>query len=223
MKRILIAEDESRIAAFLEKKLQEHSFFTSVATDGYEAVHMVRSQNFDLLILDLGLPGKDGTEVIEELRGQGEHIPILILSARDDVNDKVAGLKGGADDYITKPFSFEELLARLLLRLRDRQPPRHKQEEVLKVGNIVLDLPKRQVKIGDRPIRLSNQEFILLDTFMRHPNQVLSREELLNYVWGYNFDSSSNIVDVYVGHLRRKLGENLIETVRGVGYKLQTT
>ncbi|KYC41500.1 two-component system response regulator [Scytonema hofmannii PCC 7110] len=223
MKRILIAEDESRIAAFLEKKLQEHSFFTSVATDGYEAVHMARSQNFDLLILDLGLPGKDGTEVIEELRGQGEHIPILILSARDDVNDKVAGLKSGADDYITKPFSFEELLARLLLRLRDRQPPGRKQEEVLKVGNIVLDLPKRQVKVGDRSIRLSNQEFILLDTFMRHPNQVLSREELLNYVWGYNFDPSSNIVDVYVGHLRRKLGENLIETVRGVGYKLQTT
>lgn len=223
MKRILIAEDESRIAAFLEKKLQENSFFTSVAKDGYEAVHMARSHNFDLMILDLGLPGKDGTEVIEELRGQGEHIPILILSARDDVNDKVAGLKSGADDYITKPFSFEELLARLLLRLRDRQPPERKQEIVLKVGNIVLDLPKRQVKVGDRSIRLSNQEFILLDTFMRHPNQVLSREELLNYVWGYNFDPSSNIVDVYVGHLRRKLGENLIETVRGVGYKLQTT
>lgn len=184
---------------------------------------MARSHNFDLLILDLGLPGKDGVEVMEELRGQGEQIPIIILTARDDVKDKVAGLEGGADDYITKPFSFEELLARVRLRLRDHQAPGRKQEMVLKLGNIVLDLPKRQVKVGDRPIQLSNQEFILLDTFVRHPNQVLSREDLLNYVWGYNFDPSSNIVDVYVGHLRRKLGENLIATVRGVGYKLQIT
>ncbi|NJM71992.1 MAG: response regulator transcription factor [Cyanobacteria bacterium CRU_2_1] len=223
MKRILIAEDETPIAAFLEKKLQEHGFFTSIAKDGYEAIHMARSHNFDLLILDLGLPGKDGVEVMEELRGQGEQIPIIILTARDDVKDKVAGLEGGADDYITKPFSFEELLARVRLRLRDHQAPGRKQEMVLKLGNIVLDLPKRQVKVGDRPIQLSNQEFILLDTFVRHPNQVLSREDLLNYVWGYNFDPSSNIVDVYVGHLRRKLGENLIATVRGVGYKLQIT
>jgi DNA-binding response OmpR family regulator len=223
MKRILIAEDDSRIAAFLEKKLQENDFSTSVAKDGYEAIHMARTHNFELLILDLGLPGKDGIEVMEELRGQGEQLPIIILTARDDVKDKVAGLEGGADDYITKPFSFEELLARVRLQLRDRQVSAPKPEMVLKVGHIVLDLPKHQVRVGDRPIQLSNQEFILLDTFMRHPNQVLSREELLNYVWGYNFDPSSNIVDVYVGHLRRKLGENLIETIRSVGYRLRTT
>jgi DNA-binding response OmpR family regulator len=224
MKRILITEDESPIAAFLEKKLRENDFSTSVAKDGYEAIHMARSHNFDLLILDLGLPGKDGVEVMEELRGQGEQIPIIILTARDDVKDKVAGLEGGADDYITKPFSFEELLARIHLRLRDRQLPVPKQQMVVKMGNIVLDLPNRQVRVGDRPIQLSNQEFILLDTFVRHAGQVLSREELLNYVWGYNFDPSSNIVDVYVGYLRKKLGNNdLIETVRGMGYRLQKT
>ncbi|MUG92075.1 response regulator [Scytonema sp. UIC 10036] len=223
MKRILIAEDEPRIATFLEKKFLEHGFTVSIARDGFEAVHMARSHNFDLLVLDLGLPGKDGVEVMEELRGQSEQIIIIILSARDDVKDKVAGLEGGADDYITKPFSFEELLARVRLRLRDRQVSAPKQETVLKVDNIVLDLPKRQVRVGDRPIQLSNQEFILLDTFMRHPDQVLTREDLLNYVWGYNFNPSSNIVDVYVGHLRRKLGEKLIETVRSVGYRLRAS
>jgi DNA-binding response OmpR family regulator len=223
MKRILIAEDESRIATFLEKNLRANGFMTSVAKDGYEALHMTRSQKFDLLLLDLGLPAKDGVEVMEELRGQGEQIPIIILTARDNVKDKVAGLEGGADDYVTKPFHFEELLARVRLRLREHQVRERKQEMVLKVGNIVLDLPKRQVRVGDRAIGLSSHEFILLDTFMRHPDQVLSQEDLLNYVWGYEYDPSSNIVNVYVGYLRKKLGNNLIETVRGMGYRLRTT
>ena len=177
---------------------------------------------FDLLILDLGLPGKDGEEVLEELRGQGQQIPIIILSARDQIQDKVAGLENGANDYMTKPFSFEELLARIRLQLRSHQlPPEPKPETVIKVGDLTLDLRQRNVKIGDRKIKLSNQEFILLDTLMRHPNQVLSREDLLNYVWGYGYDPSSNIVDVYVGYLRKKLGNDVIETVRGVGYRLQ--
>ena len=222
MKRILIAEDEPRIAAFLKKTLGANGFMTEVAKDGYEAIHMTRSQKFDLLILDLGLPGKDGATVMEELRGQGERLPIIILTARDGVNEKVAGLMGGADDYMTKPFSFEELLARVHLRLRDNQVPEQKQEMLLRAGDIVLDLPKRTVKVGDRTVELSAREFILLDTFVRHPDQVLSREELLNYVWGYNADNSSNLVDVYVGYLRKKLGGDRIETVRGMGYRLRT-
>jgi DNA-binding response OmpR family regulator len=223
MARILIAEDEARITAFLEKKLQENNFMVAIAKDGFEAIQMVRSHTFDLLILDLGLPGKDGIEVMEELRGQGEQIPIIILTARDEVADKVAGLEGGANDYITKPFTFEELLARVRLRLREHQDHKPKSEKNLSAGNLELDLHTRTVKVGDRVIQLSHQEFILLDTFVRHPNLVLSREELLNYVWGYTYDVNSNILDVYVGYLRKKLGRSVIETIRGVGYRLRVS
>ncbi|MGF1488537.1 MAG: response regulator transcription factor [Prochloraceae cyanobacterium] len=222
MTRILIAEDEAAIANFLEKKLRKQGFGTKIAADGYSALYESLSHNFDLLILDLGLPGKDGVEVMEELRGQGETIPIIILTARTEVKDRVSGLKGGADDYVTKPFSFEELLARINLRLRSRQAVTAEPETILKVGEITLDLHSRTVKMGDRRVHLSNQEFILLENFMRHPDRVLSREELLNYVWGYNYDCDSNIVDVYVGYLRKKLGHEAIETVRGVGYRLGT-
>ncbi|NWF58057.1 MAG: response regulator transcription factor [Fischerella sp.] len=223
MNKILIAEDEIPIASFLEKSLRANGFMTAVAKDGDEAIQMSCSHKFDLLILDLSLPGKDGTLVMEQLRGQGERLPIIVLTARDDIKDKVAALEGGADDYVTKPFRIEELLARVRLRLRDRQvhEPARKPEVVRKVGNIVLDLPKRQVKVGDRTVQLSNREFILLDTFVRHADQVLSREDLLNYVWGYDYDRCFNVVDVYVGYLRKKLGNDLIETVRGMGYQLR--
>ncbi len=221
MKRILIAEDEPRIAAFLEKKLRENGFTTTIAEDGYEALNLVRHEQYNLLILDLGLPGIEGTEVLEELRGQGEEIPIIILTARDEVSDKVSGLEGGANDYVTKPFSFEELLARIRLQLRQPSKPEQKAERFLKVGNITLDIRSRTVKVGDRQVELSNHEFILLDTLMRHPNQVLTRDQILNYVWGYDYNSSSNIVDVYIGYLRKKLNKNLIETVRSVGYRLR--
>ncbi len=221
MKRILIAEDEPRIAAFLEKKLRENGFTTTIAEDGYEALNQVRHEQYNLLILDLGLPGIEGTEVLEELRGQGEEIPIIILTARDEVSDKVSGLEGGANDYVTKPFSFEELLARIRLQLRQPSKLEPKAERFLKVGNITLDIRSRTVMVGDRQVELSNHEFILLDTLMRHPDQVLSRDQILNYVWGYDYDSSSNIVDVYIGYLRKKLNKNLIETVRSVGYRLR--
>ncbi len=224
MNKILIAEDETPIANFLEKSLRANGFMTAIAKDGKEAIDMSCSHKFDLLILDLSLPGKDGTLVMEQLRGQGERLPIIVLTARDDIKDKVAALEGGADDYVTKPFRIEELLARVRLRLRDRQvhEPARKQELVRKVGNIVLDLPKRQVKVGDRTVvQLSNREFILLDTFVRHADEVLSREDLLNYVWGYDYDRCFNVVDVYVGYLRKKLGNDLIETVRGMGYQLR--
>ncbi len=220
MNRILIAEDEPRIAAFLKKGLQANGLTTTVAKDGNEAALMANSKNFDLLILDIGLPGKDGWAVLEELRGQGEQLPIIILTARDDVSDKVAGLEGGADDYVTKPFRFEELLARVRARLRDRLP-RDKEEMGLKVGNIILDLRTRSCRVGDRQVELSAREFRLVETFLRHPKQLMSREQLLSHGWGYDYDPGSNIVDVYVGYLRKKLGGNLIETVRGVGYRLR--
>lgn len=220
MNRILIAEDEPRIAAFLKKGLQANGLTTTVAKDGSEAVLIANSKNFDLLILDIGLPGKDGWAVLEELRGQGEQLPIIILTARDDVSDKVAGLEGGADDYVTKPFRFEELLARVRARLRDRLPS-DKKEMVLKVGNIILDLRTRSCRVGDRQVELSAREFRLVETFLRHPKQLMSREQLLSYGWGYDYDPGSNIVDVYVGYLRKKLGDSLIETVRGMGYRLR--
>lgn len=222
MNRILIAEDEPRIAAFLEKGLRANGFTTTVAADAAQALNMTQSSEFDLLILDLGLPGKDGLLVLEELRGQGEQLPIIILTARDDLNDKVAGLEGGADDYMTKPFRFEELLARVRLRLRKNTQPQGKEEMMLSAGDVILDLRTRRVRVGNQMVELSAREFTFAETLLRHPGQVLSREQLLNHVWGYDYDPGSNIVDVYIGYLRKKLGSDLIETVRGMGYRLRT-
>jgi len=174
-----------------------------------------------LLLLDIGLPGKDGWAVLAELRGRGEQLPIIILTARDDISDKVAGLEGGADDYVTKPFRFEELLARVRLRLRDRAAPTPKDEMLITAGNIVVDLRSRQVRVDNRIVELSAREFTLVETFLRHPGQVMSREQLLSHVWGYDYDPGSNIVDVYVGYLRKKLQTKRIETVRGMGYRLK--
>ncbi len=222
MSRILIAEDEPRIASFIEKGLRAHGFMTAVAADASDALLMVIEGEFDLMILDLGLPGKDGLQILEELRGQGEVLPIIILTGRDDIQTKVAGFEGGADDYLTKPFSFEELLARLRARLRDTCDRTCADERVLKIGDVTLDLLTRKVKVGDRTIELPAREFTLVETFLRHPGQVMSREQLLDRVWGYDYDPGSNIVDVYVGYLRKKLGSNLIETVRGMGYRLRS-
>lgn len=223
MNQILIIEDEPRIAAFLEKGLRANGFTTAVAADAHEAIHMVQSNNFDLLLLDLGLPDKDGLLVLEKLRGQGEQLPIIILTTRDNINDKVAGLEGGADDYVTKPFRFEELLARVRVRLRCLRLPKRKEEMVLSAANVVLDLHTHRVRVGNQVVELSAREFTLAETLLRHPGQVMSREQLLDHVWGYNYDPGSNIVDVYIGYLRKKLGSNLIETVRGMGYRLRTS
>ncbi|MBW4593293.1 MAG: response regulator transcription factor [Brasilonema angustatum HA4187-MV1] len=220
--RILIAEDEPRIATFIEKGLRASGFSSAIAKDGHEALSMAQTGDFNLLILDIGLPGKDGWMVLEELRGQGEQISIIILSARDEVSDKVAGLEGGADDYITKPFRFEELLARVRARLRDNRLVRRQEETILKTGKIVLNLLTRQIWVGDHLLKLSAREFILAETFVRHPGQVMSREQLLSRVWGYDYDPGSNVVDVCVGSLRKKLGHDYIETVRGMGYRLRT-
>ncbi|MEB3278499.1 response regulator transcription factor [Capilliphycus salinus ALCB114379] len=220
MSRILIAEDEPRIAAFLEKGLKANGFTITVANDGRDALEKALGNQFDLLILDLNLPHQDGFQILKQLRGQGETVPIIILTARDDIEDKVAGLEEGADDYVTKPFRFAELLARVRARLRHHTPSPVKEERVLTAGDIMLDLYTRQAQVADCPIKLSAKEFQLLETFMRHPEQVMSREQLLDRVWGYDYDPGSNIVDVYVGYLRKKLGGDRIETVRGMGYRL---
>ena len=217
MKRILIAEDEPRLASFLEKGLRANGFVTTVAEDGDKAGRMARDDDFDLLVLDLGLPVKDGAEVLRELRGSGQRMPVIILTARDDVSDTVAGLEGGADDYMTKPFRFEELLARVRVRLRDE---RTVERTVLKAGAIALDLRTRRASTDGRTIDLTAREFTMLEVLIRHAGQVLAREQLLSHVWGYDYDPGSNVVDVYVGYLRKKLGSDAIETVRGMGYRL---
>lgn len=218
MSRILIAEDEPRLSEFLEKGLRGSGFTTTAVADGTAAALLARENDFDLLILDLRLPGKDGLTVLRELRGAGSHIPVIILTALDDVSDKVAGLEGGADDYMTKPFRFEELLARIRTRLRDAGTS---QPQALQAGPVTLDLRTRWASVDGRAVELSTREFALLETFLSYPNQVMTREQLLSQVWGYDFQPGSNVVDVYVGYLRKKLGSDLIETVHGVGYRFR--
>jgi two-component system copper resistance phosphate regulon response regulator CusR len=218
MSRILIVEDEQRIASFLEKGLRANGFATTVATDGDEGAALARTGRYDLLILDIGLPGIDGFQVLRELREAGSALPVVILTARDSVQDTVAGLEGGADDYITKPFRFEELLARVRVRLRGDRAP---EETVLKAGTAALDLRTRRLSVEGIDADLSAREFALAEMFFRHPGQVLSREQLLSQVWGYDFDPRSNVVDVYVGYLRKKLGKKRIASVRGMGYRLE--
>ncbi|MGH2821332.1 MAG: response regulator transcription factor [Actinomycetota bacterium] len=220
MKRILIAEDEPRISSFLQKGLKANGFTTSVAADGDEALAMMQTGEFDLMILDIGLPGRDGFQVLRELRRSDTRTPVIILTARDTVSDTVTGLEGGADDYVTKPFRFEELLARVRVRLRGERAP---EKTLLKSGDLALDLRTRRVQVGDRAVELAAREFVLAEMFFRHPGQVLSREQLLSHVWGYDFDPGSNVVDVYVGYLRKKIGEERIATVRGIGYQLQVS
>lgn len=185
--------------------------------DGRTAAHAARDEDFDLVILDLGLPLMDGHEVLTEIRGRGERLPVIILTARTGVRDTVAGLEGGADDYVTKPFSFEELLARVKVRLRDRGTS---DQTTLEAGDVVLDLRTRRATIGGKEVELSAREFTLAEMLFRHQGQVVSRQQILSYVWGYDFDPGSNVVDVYVGYLRKKLGRQMIETVRGMGYRL---
>jgi len=216
--RILIAEDEERITSFLEKGFRSNGFVTKVAADGRVALEMARSGEFDLLILDLGLPGMDGFDVLRELREYDTRLPVIILTARDTVTDTVAGLEGGADDYVPKPFRFEELLARVRVRLRDERTP---EVTVLRAGDAALDLRTRRLTVGERSLELTAREFALAETFFRHPGQVLSREQLLSHVWGYDYDPGSNVVDVYVGYLRKKIGKGRLSTVRGMGYRLE--
>jgi len=215
--RILIAEDEHGISSFLENGLRAAGFTATVVEDGASALALARTGQFDLLVLDLGLPTRDGLSVLEELRREGKRLPVVVLTARSDLEDMVAGLDRGADDYVTKPFRFEELLARIRARLRTGGSA---EETELRSGEVALDLLTRRARVGDREVELSAREFALAEVFFRNAGQVLSREQLLSLVWGYDRDPGSNVVDVYVGYLRKKLGDDLITTVRGMGYRL---
>jgi len=212
---LLVVEDEARIASFLIKGLTAHGFAVEHVSTGGEALE--RAPDSELVVLDLGLPDLDGFEVLRRLREGGEQVAVIVLTARGEIGDRIEGLNLGADDYLTKPFAFEELVARVRARLRRRDG---QDESVLAAGGVQLDLRSRRAKAGELEVELSTREFALLEAFLRHPRQVLSREQLLSQVWGFDFDPGTNVVDVYVGYLRRKLGEGCIETVRGMGYRL---
>ncbi len=221
MSTILIIEDETRISDFVAKGLRAAGFTTHATASGMEGVALATHGGFDLVILDVGLPDIDGFEVLEQLRGQGVTVPVIMLTARSSVTDTVAGLQGGADDYMAKPFSFEELLARVHLRLRSEQAAGATEGgALLKHRDLTLDLRTRRAEVDGKSVDLSAREFTLAETFLRNPGQVLSREQLLSNVWGYDFEPGSNVVDVYVRYLRRKLGADRFETVRGMGYRL---
>ncbi len=219
MSSILVVEDETRISSFINKGLTAAGHTVTVASNGLDAIDFIATGSFDLAVLDVGLPGVDGFEVLSRLRSQGETLPIIMLTARTSVDDTVAGLDGGANDYLPKPFRFDELLARIRLRLRE-SVQQVDSEAVVRHGPITLDLRTRRVSVGARSIDLSAREFALAEQFLRHPEQVLSREQLLSRVWGFDFDPGSNVVDVYVRYLRGKIGAEHIETVRGMGYRL---
>lgn len=222
MTRILIVEDEPGISSFIEKGLRANGFTTVAVDDGALAASLARDDDFDLVILDLGLPGMDGMDVLSTIRGRGERLPVIILTAREGVEHTVGGFERGADDYLAKPFRFEELLARIRVRLRSTTA-NIDETSVLQVDRLSLDVRTRRATIDGRDVDLTAREYALLETFMRHPDQVLSREQLLSMVWGYDFDPGSNVVEVYVRYLRRKLGDGVVETVRGMGYRLPSS
>jgi len=218
MSNILIAEDEERISVFVDKGLRAAGYSTTVVADGDHALEHARSGNHALVLLDVGLGGIDGFEVLRRIRAENLALPVIMLTARTGVEDTVAGLEGGANDYIPKPFRFDELLARVRLRLRDATA---QVTTTLSRGDLTLDALTRRARFGDTEIDLSAREFALAEEFLSHPDQVLSREQLLSRVWGLDFDPGSNVVDVYVRYLRAKFGADRIETVRGMGYRLK--
>lgn len=216
MTRILIAEDEPRISAFVQRGLESAGYATVISDDGAEALEIALGGNVDLMLLDVGLPTMDGFEVLESLRGQGSTLPVIMLTARTSTQDTVDGLDAGANDYVHKPFKFDELLARVRSRLRETTATGAIN---LVRGGVSLDMLSRRATVDGKEIDLSAREFALAEQFLRHPGQVLSREQLLRRVWGLDFDPGSNVVDVYVRYLRGKFGHHRITTVRGAGYR----
>lgn len=217
--RILVVEDEKKVASFIKRGLEEAGYSVDIAADGVEGAYMAESDNYDLIVLDLILPRKSGLELCKELREQKINVPILILSARDTVEDRVTGLDTGADDYLTKPFAFSELLARVraLLRRGETMIPIK-----LQVADLVMDTVTHEVTRAGKEIKLTGKEYALLEYFMMNPNKVLTRTMLSEHVWDYTFDTFSNVIDVYINYLRNKVDRDfepkLIHTVRGVGY-----
>ncbi|MFY0407738.1 response regulator transcription factor [Solicola sp. PLA-1-18] len=219
MNRILIVEDEPRIASFVSKGLKADGYTPTVVEDGVTGLDYALTGEFDLVVLDIGLPGMDGFTILERVSAERPDLPVIVLTARDSVTDTVAALEGGAADYMSKPFRFDELLARVRLRLRSHAGAAA-ASDVLERGDVRLDLRERHAWVGEKQVELSAREFKLAEVFLTNPGQVLSREQLLSHVWGYDFDPGSNVVDVYVGYLRKKLGPDFVATVRGMGYRL---
>ena len=217
MNRILIVEDEARISSFIAKGLKAEGFTPTVVADGVTGLDYAMTGEFDLMVLDIGLPGMDGFHVLERVAADRPALPVIVLTARDSVTDTIAALEGGAADYMSKPFRFGELVARVRLRLRS--PGEAPPDDELTVGEVRLDLRRRRAFRADQEVELSGREFALAEVLLRNHGLVLSREQLLSQVWGYDFDPGSNVVDVYVGYLRKKLGADLISTVRGMGYR----
>lgn len=220
--RILIVEDDHKIANAIKKGLGQEAFACDVAYDGKEGMGQASTIEYDLIILDRMLPETDGLNICKALRDQGKHTPILILTAKDKVEDRVEGLDSGADDYLIKPFAFEELLARVRTLLRR---PKTKLDEVLKVGDLTLNLKTYEVRRAGKKLNLSNKEFALLEYLMRNPNQVLTKDNIIAHVWDYDADILPNTVEVFIGYLRNKIDKPfkdnpLIQTVRGFGYKI---
>ena len=222
MPRILVAEDQDRIASFVQKGLVAAGFTVTLVADGDAALDEALRDRHDLLLLDIGLPSRNGMDVLRQLRGSGSDVPVIMLTARNSLADTVAGFEGGADDYLTKPFRFDELLVRIKARIRTRPEASASvaADDRLFAAGAELNLLTRVITCDGATSDLSAREFALAEVFFRHPSQVLSRGQLLSRVWGVDFDPGSNVVDVYVGYLRRKLGAGRLQAVRGSGYRL---
>jgi DNA-binding response OmpR family regulator len=220
--RILLVEDEQALAAVLKRGLEEHAYAVDLAEDGDSALAFATSEPYDLVILDVMLPDIDGFTLCRKLRAESRHMPVLMLTALNSVDDRVAGLDSGADDYLSKPFDPRELLARVRALLRREQPTR---DPLLRVADLELNTASHAVRRGPRHIELTTREFAILELFLRNVNRVLSRDEIAQHIWAFDFTAMSNVIDVYVGNLRRKLGDDveprLLSTVRGAGYLLR--
>ena len=220
--RILIVEDEKKVAAFIKKGLEEETYAVDIAIDGEEGLHLGEQNPYDLIILDLMLPKINGLDILSRLRAKKIETPILLLTAKDSVEDKVEGLNQGADDYLTKPFAFSELLARIRVLLRRGKA---ETKTTLKIADLTLDLVSHKVNRGNGEIELTGKEYSLLEYFMRNQEKVLTRTMIAEHVWDYNFDTFTNVIDVYVNHLRKKIDKNfpakLLHTLRGVGYVMK--
>jgi len=218
MTRILIVDDDSMVSSFLQQGFRAHGYAAAVVDDGDRAARLIEHHQFDLVILDLALPGREGTDLLRYLRARGQPLPVIVLTGRSDLRDAAACLNVGADDYLTKPFRFDELLARVRARMRPDPVP---EPSVIAVAGVRLDISARRAGVGDRIVDLTAREFALLEFLMRNPGQVLSRTEILQRVWGRSIEPGSNVVNVYINSLRRKLGATAIESIRGIGYRFR--
>ena len=215
---VLVVQEDPGVASFIKRGLEAEGFAVRTACDGREGLGLSTALDFDLIVLDLPLPTVTGEEILARLRDSGSSVPVIVLTAQDAVADRVAMLNAGADDYLTRPCDLEELIARVRARLRVRDQTASTK---ISQGRVTIDVNTRQACIDERSVELSSREFALLETLMHHPDQVLSQPQLLNQVWGYERDTSSNVVEVYVGYLRRKLERDVVETVRGAGYRFR--